>query len=377
MRQVSAAFLDALRGAHTAVTRATVVTTWQTGTTPAGTRVDVDSGDVRLAADAAIRGTLDLTVLGTWPGPAERAGWLLAPYGNEIYVERGVDFGNGTVEWVGQGYYRIDSAEQATVLRTGHEQAAVRLAGSDRMAGIIDARLLAPQQFPATATYGQVVAQLVGEVYPSAVVQFDDGLGSVQLGRQVVCEQDRYAFLRDLVDARGKVFHFNHLGVPVVRTPPAATSPVWTVDTGEGGVLIALARQISREGVRNGVVATGQAADTTAPARGVAVDDNPASPTRWGGRFGKVPRFYSSPLILTDDQARTAAAAILARTLGLPYSVNLTAVPNVALEPLDPVRVVTPLGDEVHVIRELVVPLSPAQPMTATTRQVTTDGGDI
>lgn len=375
MRAVSAEFLAALTGSHTMVSRATVITSWQTGTAPTGTRIDIHSGDIRLSSTAAIRGTLDLTTLAAWPDAAHRPGWLLAPYGNEIYLERGINYGNGQVEYVGQGYYRINSAEQTTIARDGHETPAVRISGSDRMAGIIDARLTEPRQFQDSDLYADVFDTLVGEVYPDAAVQFDDSLSSTPLGRQVICERDRAAFLHELADARGKAFYFDHRGIPVVRTPPSATSPVWTASTGANGVLIDLGREISREGVYNAVVATGEAADTTAPVRAVAIDNDPTSPTYYHGRFGKVPDFYSSPLIHTAAQAATAAAALLARVVGLPYALDLTFVPNVALEPWDPVKIRTPLGSETHVIRDLAVPLTAEQPMTAATRQIATTEG--
>lgn len=372
MRPVSPTFLAALRGAHRMVARVRVVTTWQTGTNPTGDELDIDSGDVQLAADAAIRGTLDLTVLGSWPTAAGRSSWPLSPYGNELFVERGVSYGNGTTEWVGQGYFRIDTTEQAVVVRDHREQAAVRLTASDRMAGIVDAKPTEPRQFAAATTYGEVFTALVTEVYPAAAVTFDDGLGSTEIGRPVVCDDDRYGFLRDLATARGKVFYFDHTGTPLVRSPAAITAPVWTVDEGRGGVLLDLAREMSRDGVYNAVVATGQGADTQTPARALVMDLDPTSPTYWFGRFGKKPRSYSSPLILDDNQARSAAAAILARSVGMPYSVSFGVIPNPALEPLDPVTIRTDLGDETHVIRQLTVPLNPERAMTAATRQTTT-----
>jgi hypothetical protein len=103
----------------------------------------------------------------------------------------------------------------------------------------------------------------------------------------------------------------------------------------------------------------------------MAVDSGTQSPTRWGGPFGRVPKFYSSPFITTYSQAWAAAHAMLAKELGLPYSADFTAVPNPALEPGDPVRVSYPGRAETHIIDRMTVPLTVGAPLAASTREQT------
>lgn len=330
MRPVSAAFLSALRGSHRAPAQAFVVAAGQTGADPTGTEIPILSGDVQADATAAIRATLALETHGGFP---ERASDDLAPYGNEIFVRRGIAFGGGRIEWVSLGYFRIQSVEQ------DDRDAPVRIAAQDRMAGIVEARLISPAQFAAATTYGAVVDQLVGEVYPWATIEWDDETDGDALGRALIAEEDRWKFLDDLVTSRGKIWYWDHRGVLVIRDAPDVDEPVWEVNAGANGVLVAVSRDLSRDGVYNAVVASGEALDTTAPPRAVAVDDNPASPTYWDGAFGKVPRFYSSPFITTTGQAQTTANALLRAKLGLPYRVEFQAIVNPALEPLDPVAV--------------------------------------
>src|SRR5690606_40052531 len=100
--------------------------------------------------------------------------------------------------------------------------------------------------------------------------------------------------------------------------------------------------ELSRDGVYNAVVARGEGADTETPIQAVVVDDDPDSPTYWHGPFGQVPRFYASPLITDVAQAKSAAASLLKRSLGLPYSVSFGTIVNPALEPLDPIRITYP-----------------------------------
>jgi hypothetical protein len=171
---------------------------------------------------------------------------------------------------------------------------------------------------------------------------------------------------------------WDYRGVLVIKDPPDATSPVWEASAGRDGVLVTLQRSLGRDGVYNAVVATGEALDDTPPSYGVAYDLDPASPTYWNGPFGKVPRFYNSPLLTTDLQAATAAESLLAQSTGLPYAVDFSQIPNPALEPFDPVRVVYPVDrlstphrkSETHILVRLGIPLTPNGVMAATTRKV-------
>lgn len=334
MRPVSERFLRTIAGSHTAIFRARVVAPGQTGVSPVGTEVAILGGDVKLDAGADIRSTVELQVDGsdTWPAAASD---LLAPYGNELFIERGVAYGGGATEWVSLGYFRINTLEQDDA-----PFGPIRITGTDRMSMIIDAKMTTIKQYAAAVSNGTMLADLVTDAYGAAVVAWDDDtVRTAPIGRTFIVEEDRYAKIKELVTGLGKIAYFDYRGILLVRTPASPDDPVWTVSRGEGGVLVEASRSLSREGVYNGVLATGEALDTEPPTRGLAVDTGASSPTRWGGPFGKVPRYYSSPLLTTDSQAQLAAATILRRSLGLPYNVDFTAVPNPALEPDDPVSV--------------------------------------
>jgi hypothetical protein len=361
VRAVSDRFLAALRGSHRMVSRATLLTSYQEGTTPTGTVLTVLGGDVRSSAQADIRSTLDMTTDGT--GWDHTPGAALTPYGSEVFIERGIVFGGDTTEWVSQGYFRIYAAEQEDA-----PNGPVRIEGRDRMSGIVDARLEAPRQFLTAATYGEVFDELVGEVYPSATIEWDDDLDTTAIGRNVIAEEDRYTFLRDMVRTRGKIIYWDYAGVLQVKETPDPTSPVWEVDAGESGVLVNMGRRLTREGIYNSVVAVGEGSDTTAPARGVARDVNPDSPTNFYGTFGPVPRFHFSPFYLTDAQARSGARKILVNALGRPHAVDFSAIPNPALEVFDPVSLAPGTGSEIHVLDDIGLSLLASGPMTAATR---------
>lgn len=363
MRPVTDQFLRTIRGSHRAIFRALVVTGHQTGVNPVGVEIPISDGNIEFDASADVRATLDLTTDPTyWP---QETTDLITPYGTEVFVARGVMLGAGQEVYVSQGYYRVYNVEQDDAPR-----GPVRVAARDRMSGIIDARLEQPVQFLAGASVETVFDTLVLDVYPDATIEYDFDAASTTFPGSHVTEQDRFAFLADIVKALGKVWFWDYRGVLVVKDPPDPGSPVWDVNHGKNGVLVTASRERTREGVYNSVVATGEAPGEDVPALAIARDIAAGSPTRWGGPFGKVPRFYSSPFITTNEQAATAAASLLTRSRGLPYSVSFTTVVNAALEVLDPIRVsYKGVGRfETHVIDKLTLPLTADEAMRGATR---------
>lgn len=364
MRPVSAGFLTAVRGSHHMAARARICAPGQTGTDPDGTEVPILAGDVQLDSTADIRSTLDLTTDGT--GWTTRLDELITPYGNELFVERGIQFGDGSIEWVSLGYHRLYTVDQDQAPNGN-----LRISAKDRMSGLIDARLLFPIQFTIGTSVADIFDYLVLDVYPDADIEFDFDADTTALaGSSQIAEDDRFGFLADLVASLGKVWWWDYAGRLQIASPPDPSTPVFDVLAGEGGVLVSQARSLSRDQVYNAVVATGETPGQDSSVRAVAVDANPNSPTYWDGPYGKVPKFYSSPFIATQQQAAAAAESMLRQSLGLPYSVDFTAVPNPALEPLDPVRV--RVRGEIHVIEKLTIPLTAGEALQANTREQTT-----
>ncbi len=369
MRPVTDGFLAAVNSSHTMDVRARLVPAGQTGTDPDGDEIPVLDGDVKLAAGGDIAATLDLTTVGDWPHHADSP---MAPYGKyEVFVERGVKVIGGSTEWVSLGYYRLDTIEQEKM-----PAGTFRISASDRMAGIVDAQLVSDIQVMGYSTYGYVVENFVTAVYPAAVVDWDDSAARDQLiGRALVTDKDRYKFLNELVTGLGKIWEWDYRGHLVVRDAPDPAEPVATIRAGTGGVLVEAGRSLTRDGVHNIVVATGEAPGNDPAARAVARDADPSSPTYYRGPFGPVPTFYSSSSITTDEQAATAARAMLTAGIGLPYNVDLSAVPNPALELRDPVELAYPsegtTRKETHVIDKMTIPLTPDDALEATTREQT------
>lgn len=362
---VSAAdFADLVSGSHTARFLCIAVDGFQTGDTPTGTALKIIEGEVELDATAEVRGSGSVTLAESWPTARNLA---LAPYGAEVFVARGVDTGASGVLWAPLGYYRIGEDEQDDA-----SEGPITLTLEDRMATIIDSRFLAPRQWLAGTTVGDIVNEVVTEIYPDAVIVFDDDSDLSQLGRSIIVEESRFEVLATLANGLGKIFYWNAVGELVFETVPDEQTPIWVVKAGIDGALVNADRSLSRDGVYNAVVVIGEGADQIAPVRAVATNAQESSPTFFGGPFGRVPRFYSSPFITTQLQAENAAVNLLRQFLGATYDVGLSAIPNPALQPYDVIRVIYSDGTrELHTVEKVTIPLDVDNPLGVSTRQST------
>ena len=400
MRTVTDEFLTAVQGSHQVVTRVEVLDDGEV----ALTLDSVAAGSVTLDQGAQTRGRVDLTIIDPDLVPGD-AGDPLAPYGNELRVYRGVlfPFGGGaeeeeetgggqtwpvtlyseegaepapnlrtvtsSVELVSLGVFRIDDT-QVSDTPDGLE---IRVAGMDRSGRMIDARF----EEPYVVAAGTNVATAIEECAQAAWPTVETDLTATSLTTPLLVGEeggDRWKFMQNLAASIGHALYFDGDGVLVTRpvASPTGTATI-TLAEGDGGVLLSAGRRWNRQGTYNRVIATGEnPAEGAAPARGVATDDNPASPTYYFGEFGKVPRFYASPFLTTDAQAQDAAQAILNRELGTTRQVDFGAIVNPALEPDDLVQITRArsLIDEAHILDAVTIPLAAAEGMTGRTRAV-------
>lgn len=367
MRPVSAAFQAAIRRSHQIATRAAVVA-------PDGTETEIPivDGTITLDQTAAIRGRCDVTLvddgtLGLVPTSAASA---LAPYGNELRIARGITYPDGTTELVQLGVFRI----QVTDVEDAPGGLQIRVAGLDRAQRIADARFEDAYQVAAGTNCATAILAAFEQAWPGieadlAVTAFTTPTVNAQEG------DDRWKFGQDIAVAVSMRLYFDGDGV-LRLAPDVITDAVETLAEGEGGVLVQAGREWSREGSSNGVIATGESTDLAAPARGSAFDLDPGSPTYYFGPFGKVPMFYSSPLLITNDQAAAAAQTLLLKQLGTTESVSFGSFVLPHLEPGDTVRIKRERSgiNEDHIIDKVTIPLAATGTMTGGTRawQVTT-----
>lgn len=360
-------FAPLVSGSHTARFRCRVVSGFPTGEDPVGDDLRVVDGTVSFDATAEVRAAGEITVVEPWPGARDLS---LAPFGTEVFLARGVDRGGDGILWAPLGYFRITATGQGDAAR-----GPLSLTLDDRMATIIDSRFMEARQWAQGTQVGDIVNEIVTEVYPNAVITWDDNSDTFTLGRTLIADEQssRYDILLDLADGLGKLVFWDTTGELVFIDAPDEETVDWDVRANEnGGVMVNADRSLTRIGIYNAVVATGDGLDDLPPVRAVATNSQSNSPTRFGGPFGRIPRFYNSPFITTQEQANGAAESILRRSLGAQYDVNFSSVPNPALKPRDVVRLTYNDGNrEVHIIETVEIPFNVETPLSATTRQST------
>lgn len=292
---------------------------------------------------------------------------LIAPYGNEIRLWRGAVTPAGP-EMICVGTFGIRSVE----FDAGGAFKGITVTGMDRCKRLAETRFPYPRNSIPQGLGIDQVRNLVGEVFPYVAFRVDPRLLDVTLPL-VTWQENRDQAITDIVTSMGAELFCDPYGEFVFQPVPSpGDEPALTVTSGPGGVLVSARRSMTRDGVVNGVIA--RSATTNANAylavSDLIVDNDPTSPTYWGGKFGEVPGFYESSLLTSYDQANAAATALLLNQIGAARSLNYSTAVNPAVEPGDVGAVINPSTGEVehHLHDEVTIPLDAKGVMTAQTR---------
>jgi kumamolisin len=367
---VSTKFLETIRHSHTPMFYADVYRggVRQTPSQYQATGLPLDAGsNVVVDCGSQVRRICQVTIADPALDPTT-AQALLAPYGTELVLSRGVQYPGGVVEWVPLGWFRIDSAKTT---RSGqHGPAGIQVTGRDRASYVLE------DEFTTTlaSTQSTVVAEiraLLLDAMPSHVPGLRDLTGDATVcPAQVYDQRSRADAIDTLATAIGAEFFIDPAGTPTLRrVPTAATPPVWTIDAGVAGVLIEADTAVDRSLIYNGWIVTGERTDGTAGAYALVTDNNVASSTYWSGPFGKRPGRFSSPILTTDAMCTAAGTSLLARSAAAGWTIDLTAIPNPALDGSDVIVVILPDGrQQFHIIDGLTIPLDVEAPMPVKTR---------
>jgi hypothetical protein len=332
MIPVTARFLAALRQSHTVSVAATIRPPSDPGTP---IEVPVIGGQITIDRDARVRRQGSLEVAFSLSDGVTRDIVRELPFGGYAVVERGIRYADGDTERVPLGMFRVESVVWSEL------EGKATLTLADRMAQIQDEPFVTPYT-PGGLKPSNAAVQAVQQVFGSTIAYhvLTDPASEPTLA-DVVYDEDRAQAITDLASNVSAEALFDYLGDFVIRprNRPADT-PVWTVDAGEGGVLLGSSETLDRSSVRNGVAVRGQPAADQPPIYSLAVNDDPDSPTRWGGPFGKVALISSSTSVTTQAQADSTAASLLNLRLGLARTVTLNSVPNPAVMPDDLIEIV-------------------------------------
>lgn len=340
-----------------------------------GGSVTVDAGQItrrRLTLDLAptmrTGPYAEVPTLGrSWQDP-------IAHFGQEITLEWGLTYTDGATDWVRLGVFRIDDVGGSLL-----GDSLVQVRGVSREALVADGRFWTAQTRSGASAQSLIAALIREAAGPSMEV-----VAAASIDRRVPAttfDEDRWGAVSDLAESIGAACYADPFGRFVISDlPTVSTAPVWRVAAGPGGVLVSAGASSSRTDVYNAVtVESSNTASDVPPVNVTVTDTGPDSPTRYGyladGAWGKRVRFMSLPTITGVDQARQIAARNLARFAGAAQTLDVSAIPNPALEAGDVIEVVTDPSDPAgsvrrHVVDSLTIPLSPGGRFTMRTRDV-------
>jgi hypothetical protein len=322
---VSERFLEALRAPHTLRTLVTV-------TPPGGvaTTLEVLSGSVSASASSRVRRTGSLVVYGD-----QAMFELVSTPGAVVRVTHGLAFGS-SVELVPVLTGELSSPAQ----QVGVGRISLRLVDFGQR--VARCRFTVPYAPLDSLTRPAVMSAVVTAAVPGVTVSNTSAdVGTVGAGR--IWNENRWDVVTDLALDGGTEAFFQADGSFLIRNAPTITDlPVWTVNAGEGGVLISATRERPLDRLYNTVIV--QPASTngsqTWTQQTVAVTD-PASPLH-PDKVGVVPYYYKSPTATTAAEAVLAGQRLLERVTGLQETLSLDSISNPALDVNDVVQIITP-----------------------------------
>lgn len=352
MYDVSARFLRAVRGGGVI----DIYCTAWSGTTFLGA-IPVLGGTVTVdASKVSVRRTMTLeTTADQWD--------TLSGYGIELRPYRGVRYDDGTSERVPLGVFGVDDQSLAY-----GSDGKLTLTCGDRFATVQRAQFETPETTSGSAV--SEISRLVLAAFSSPPSSTISATSDVDCTDSLF-DKDRAKAVADLCDTAACEAYFDVAGDLVVRDLPTLTStPAWTVNTGDKGVMTGAKKVRSRQKVYSVIIVTAADVDGFPPFDPVTVeDDDPTSPTYVGGSFGRVPYFYAAPEIADEDQARAAGEGFLEAQRGRGAQLSLDAIVNPALEGGDVIAAVFDDGTtEMHILDGFTIPLTVDGTQSLTTR---------
>lgn len=299
--------------------------------------------------------------------PTDETG-LLAPFGNELRVYRGVRLGDGSETYTWQVFRgRIRNVEQSS-------DGTCMVECSDRAADVQDVNFVSPQNSNTANTVNEEFQRLIVDAVPDATFGASDTFSKVM--EPLTWEFERAAALDEIAISVGALWYPLANGDFVIRRFPwtVVSAPLLTLTDQEGGTVNGWASRRSRDSIFNVVTVTGERLNGDAPVHATASDATPGSPTSVSGNFGVRSRLERLQTPSTAGGA-TAAAEDLLRTYIAPTEEwTLQSVPDAALELGDVINVAVDGRTAVQVVTGIALPLDLSGDMTISTRSLVAGG---
>jgi len=309
------------------------VTSWL-GPTYLGA-VEIVSGSVTETANEQISGKLDLVVANEPRWRPSRPDAPLAWYGQQLRVRSGWKDPTGRVlVWFDLGRYRVRKPEPSRDVLTVSGDSLQQLA--------LNARFTTPTNFAASTYKGRVQA-LLKSILP---VKFDPALRDRSIKKQTY-DRERMDALTDTLAAWPAVLEVLPSGVAYVSVPweDRSTTVLATYADGIGGTVVDIVPTTGEDvgSNPNAVLFSSEPDDGKKVLTEAAYVKS--GPMAWGGPYGYVPVFESSPLLTTRSQLAAAAKARLGRLQRSVQQVVVTMIDDPRIQLGDVIRARSALRD--------------------------------
>lgn len=326
---------------------------------------DIEVVDANVSATYATRGGRDAWI--TVDRSVIQAG-LLDPNSDEVVIRTGIPGVVAVPLFTG----RVDEVEEDS-------DGSVRVQLLSRGAEAIRAQFEVPWVAgPAGTAARAEIMRILQSINPMWGVNTDNANDNT-IPANLVWEIDPGQALDQLAQGASLIWQPDRVGSFDVYSNPwyvGTTAPsVLTLFEGQDGVLVEVRANRSRIGVYNSVTVVTERVNNTAPVRVTFRDDNPSSPTFWGGLFGKQNLVVKNQTPEQLGNSSTLALRILRQSLALRRSFVIT-VPDMPL--LDPGDVFTLWYQDVVyalVVESVDYSVRADQPTRITARELNTEIG--
>jgi hypothetical protein len=302
--------------------------------------LDIDTGKVSVSTTNTIRRTCEvhLTTDRTTANLVPDNGFdYLAPFGNQIRLYRGIQFDDGTKEYVPLGVFIITEVK----ITDNNEGVSMTIHGEDKSIIVSRNKWTTAYQM-LSETLEDSLKNMLQNRYPDIETDFpvtNVNVNQIILGAD--SKVDPWADAVGIAQLVGYDLYFDVRGICTMKQFPTldAASVVATFKEGSGTTITTLDRNISTKETYNGVIYTLEGSQVTTPIRVEVWDEDTTSPTYRYGVFGSVPTFISANLVGTSTDAIKAATLLLNTYIGAQEQITFSSIVDPSLDVNDVIYV--------------------------------------
>jgi len=374
MYPTSAAFKTAVKTDHIVIAKAEIWSADRRLLT-----LSIDTGKVSVNTNNSIRRTCEIhltTTRETTNLVPDNGFDFLAPFGNQLRLYRGIQYTDGTQEYVPLGVFVITDVKVTDT----NDGVSMIIMGEDKSIIVSRNKWTSTYQM-VNGTLETSLTALLQNRYADIVTDFPTTnitINQIVLGADTGLDPWKDAV--HIASLVGYDLYFDVKGVCTMRQFPTldAASVVATYEEGNGTTITSLDRTISTKETYNGVIYTVEGSQVTTPIRVEVWDEDTTSPTYRYGVFGSVPTFITTSLIGTSADAIKAASLLLNTYIGRQEEINFTSIVDPSLDVNDVIYLSSDGAkvDRTVIIDSMDIPLEYEGALSVKTRVVRVVGAN-